>query len=111
MLCNTNTCQLAAGNCELMYMRCIAKVKLEEVLHKYFSFLVIICDGQLDVLLPVVDGRDMFVWMATGVIFLASLAVSESAVGGAVSPLIGLMEQQVSNLLFCVSHLLATKNG
>ena len=51
----------------------------------------------------------MFVWMATGVIFLASLAVSESAVGGAISPLIGLMEQQVSNLLFCVSHLLATK--
>ena len=51
----------------------------------------------------------MFVWMATGVIFLAPLAVSELAVGGAVSPLIGLMEQQVSNLLFCVSHLLATK--
>ena len=58
----------------------------------------------------------MFVQMATGAgkslcMFLAPLAVSESAVGVVVSPLNGLMEQQVSNFMFCVSHLLAMTYG
>ena len=110
MLCNVNTCPLAAGNCETS-VQCIAKVKLEEALHKYFSFPVF-RDGQLDALLPVVHGRDVFVRMATGAgkslcMFLAPLAISESAVGVVISPLNGLMEQQVCNLLYCVSQLLA----
>lgn len=96
-------------------MQCIAKVKLEEALHKYFSFPAF-RDGQLDALLPVLHGRDVFVRMATGAgkslcMFLAPLAVSESAVGVVVSPLNGLMEQQVSNFMFCVSHLLAMTYG
>lgn len=114
MLCNVNTCPLAAGNCETS-VQCIAKVKLEEALHKYFSFPAF-RDGQLDALLPVLHGRDVFVQMATGAgkslcMFLAPLAVSESAIGVVVSPLNGLMEQQVSNFMFCVSHLLAMTYG
>ena len=90
------------------------------VLHKsswkrlFTSILVFLffCDGQLDALLPVVHGRDVFVRMATGAgkslcMFLAPLAISESAVGVVISPLNGLMEQQVRNLLYCVSQLLA----
>ena len=38
--------------------------------------------------------------------FLAPVAVSGSAVG-VVTPLNGLMEQEVSNFMLCVSHLLA----
>ena len=38
--------------------------------------------------------------------FLAPLAVSGSAVS-VVTPLNGLMEQEVSNFMLCVSHLLA----
>ena len=58
----------------------------------------------------------MFVWMATGAgkslcMFLAPLAVSESAVGVVVSPLNGLVEQQVSNFMSCVSHLLVMAYG
>ena len=111
MLCNINTCPLAAGSCETS-VQSIAKVKLKEALHKYFSFR----DGQLDALLPVLHGRDVFVRMATGAgkslcMFLAPLAVSESAIGVVVSPLNGLMEQQVSNFMFCVSHLLAMTYG
>ena len=65
MLCNVNTCPLiAAGNCETS-VHCIAKVKLEEALHKYFSFSAF-RDGQLDALLLVLHGRDVFVWMGTG---------------------------------------------
>ena len=110
MLCNVNTCPLAAGNSETS-VQCIAKVKLEGALHKYFSFPVF-RDGQLDALLPVVHGRDVFVRMATGAgkslcLFLAPLAISESAVGVVISPLNGLMEQQVRNFMFCVSQLLA----
>ena len=58
----------------------------------------------------------MFIWMATGTgnslcMFLAPLAVSESAVGVVVGSLNGLMEQRVSNFMFGVSHLLAMKYG
>ena len=55
MLCNINTCPLATGNCETS-VQCIAKAKLEEALHKYFSFPAF-RDGQLDALLQVCMGE------------------------------------------------------
>ena len=56
---------------------------------------------QMDVLLPLVHGRDAFVRMATGAgkslcMFLAPLAIGpESAIGVIISPLNALMDQQV----------------
>ena len=64
MLCNVNTCPLAAGSCETS-VQWIAKIKLKEALHKYFSFPAF-RDGQLDALIPVLHRRDVFVRMATG---------------------------------------------
>ena len=60
MLCNVNTCPLASGDCESS-VQCIAKVKLEKVLHKYFSFPVIL-DGQHDALLPYMGEMYLYGW-------------------------------------------------
>ena len=56
--------------------------------------------GQLAATLATTHGRDVFVRMATGAgkslcLFLGPLAVSDSAMGIIISPLIGLMDQQV----------------
>ena len=77
--------------------------KLINVLQKYFSFSSF-CDCQLEALLPLLHGRDVFVRMATGSgksvsMFLGPLALSDSEIGVIISPLNGLMEQQVSIVL------------
>ena len=56
--------------------------------------------GQLSALMPVLHGQDAFVKMATGAgmslcFFLAPLSVSPQAMAVVISPLNGLMEQQV----------------
>lgn len=77
--------------------------KLQDVLQKYFSFSSF-HDGQLEALIPLLHGRDVFARMATGsgksvCMFLGPLALSDSAIGLVISPLSGLMEQQVSVVL------------
>ena len=77
--------------------------KLQDVLQKYFSFSSF-RDGQLEALIPLLHGRDVFARMATGsgksvCMFLGPLALSDSAIGLVISPLSGLMEQQVSVVL------------
>ena len=66
--------------------------ELQEVLRKYFSYSSF-RDGQLEALLPLLHGRDVFVHMATGSLcmFLAPLATSEDAKGMVISPLNGLI--------------------
>ena len=59
--------------------------------------------GQLEDLLPVVHGRDAFVRMPTGggktlCMFLPPLAMSPIATGLIISPLVALIDQQVSIL-------------
>ena len=79
--------------------QCQAQSNLLTALSKYFhhtSFR----PGQLEVLLPVMHGKDVFARMATGAgksicMFLPPLAWSDSACGVVISPLNGLMEQQV----------------
>ena len=78
---------------------CCVTDKLQTSLQKYFSYTSF-HDGQLEALLPLLHGRDVFVRMATGsgkslCMFLGPLAISESAIGMVISPLNGLMEQQV----------------
>ena len=103
-LCSTS-CPFASGECDAgVDCCCEAKVRLESSLHKYFGFSTF-RPGQLDALLPVLHGRDVFVRMATGAgkslcIFLAPLALSDSAVGIVISPLNGLMDQQVSIVVY-----------
>ena len=77
--------------------------KLQDVLQKYFSFSRF-RDGQLEALIPLLHGRDVFARMATRsgksvCMFLGPLALSDSAIGLVISPLSGLMEQQVSVVL------------
>ena len=78
---------------------CCVTGKLQEALRKFFSYSSF-RDGQLETLLPLLHGRDVFVHMATGsgkslCMFLGPLAIHESAIGMIISPLNGLMEQQV----------------
>ena len=100
-LCSSS-CHFASGECDAgVDCCCEVKVRLESALHKYFGFR----PGQLDALLPVLHGRDVFVCMATGAgkslcIFLAPLTLSDSAVGVVISPLNGLMDQQVSIVVY-----------
>ena len=57
--------------------------------------------GQLQALLPLAHGKDVFVRMKTGggkslCMFLVPLAMRDNALGIVVSPLVSLMDQQVS---------------
>ena len=98
LLCSAS-CELAGGSCGSRSATCVAKAKLEETLARYFKFPSF-RPGQLEALLPLLHGRDVFVHMATGAgkslcMFLQPLTVSDSAIGIVISPLNGLMEQQV----------------
>ena len=79
---------------------CDGYKRLRDALHVHFKYTDF-RPGQLEALLPVVHGRDVFVHMPTGggkslCMFLPPLAISECAIGIVVSPLISLMDQQVS---------------
>ena len=78
---------------------CKAKKSLETAVHNYFGFNSFL-PGQLDAILPAMHGKDVFVRLATGngktlCMFMVPLATSSLATGLIISPLIGLMEQQV----------------
>ena len=78
---------------------CAAKSRLKDVLNSTFQHKEFL-PGQLEALLPAAHGKDVFVHMRTGggkslCMYLVPLAFSE-AMGIVISPLIGLMEQQVS---------------
>ena len=79
---------------------CEVKAKLYSALYSYFKFNEF-RPGQLESLVPVLHGKDVFVRLATGsgkslCMFLAPLVYSESAMAVIVSPLNGLMDEQVS---------------
>lgn len=78
---------------------CRCRSRLHGVLHKYFGFSSF-RPGQMEASLSVLHGKDVFVRMATGsgktlCMFLGALAKSDKALGVIISPLNGLMEQQV----------------
>ena len=94
-VCTSTSCPLASS------AQCAAKRKLQQALQRYFEFPGF-RPGQLDAMLPALHGRDVFVRMATGAgkslcIFLPPLAVNDSAIGVVISPLNGLMDQQVGS--------------
>ena len=90
-------CFAVEGNWQSGNMQCLTKEKLEAALLKYFKYTTF-RPGQLDALLAVMHGKDVFVRMGTGAgkslcMFLAPLVLSETAVGVVISPLNCLMEQ------------------
>lgn len=100
-LCSSEDCPFVCGR--EVDVQCEAYTKATAALHTYFKYSNF-RPGQLDALLPVLHGRDTFVCMATGAgksmcIFLPPLAVGPDALGVVISPLNGLMDQQVQILV------------
>lgn len=78
---------------------CHCHSKLQAVLQNYFQYSSF-RPGQLEASLSVLHGKDVLVRMATGsgkslCMFLGPLVRSNKAIGVIISPLNGLMEQQV----------------
>ena len=101
---------LECGGCTtLSGDECVVRCRVEKTLQKYFGFSSF-KSGQLEAVLPVLHCRDVFVRIATGggksvCMFLPVLTISNSAIGIIVSPLIGLMDQQV-----CFSPIIIHNN-
>ena len=88
------------SDCWTTSQHCAAESKLRFVLNNTFQHSDFL-PGQLQALLPVAHGRDVFVHMRTGggkslCMFILPLALGGEAMGIVISPLVGLMEQQVS---------------
>jgi superfamily II DNA helicase RecQ len=77
---------------------CTAQIKLTDALHCYYGFTSF-RPGQLEALLPMAHGRDMFVRMPTGGKTVPCAIVSCDAMGIIISPLVGLIQQQVRTFL------------
>ena len=78
---------------------CSCSSKLKDVMQQFFGYSTF-RPGQLEASLSVLHGHDVFIQMATGsgkslCMFLGPLAKSAEAIGVVISPLNGLMEQQV----------------
>ena len=88
---------------------CVCPMKLQEALQKYFTFSSF-RPGQMEAALSVLHGQDVFVRMATGsgkslCMFLGPLSKSDVAMGVIISPLNGLMQQQVWSVTKIVAML------
>ena len=79
---------------------CTGYRRMKDALLQYFKHEAF-RPGQLEALLPLAHGKDVFVRMRTGggkslCMFLVPLAMCDNALGIVVSPLVSLMDQQVS---------------
>ena len=101
-ICNS-LCSLAVGppsaatNEQLL--ACPAYCSLMNVLSTVWKYPNL-RPGQLEAVLPVLHGHDVFICMATGAgkslcMFLAPLAARENGIGAVISPLNGLTDEQV----------------
>ena len=104
-----STCPLAMSRGDPASVVCQRRERLMTALQKYFKYSSF-RPGQLETLLPLIHGRDVFARMATGAgkslcMFLAPLAIGESAIGVIISPLSALMDQQVCQSLLYVVYI------
>lgn len=91
-------------------LHCHARLCLEHALRRFYKFTGF-RPGQLEAMLPVLHCDDVFIRMATGsgkslCMFLPPLAVSDNSMAVIISPLIGLMDQQVRKFVYpcvCIS--------
>ena len=101
LLCRNDCPVWLRGGTSSYSEECTARQKLGETLRSTFhhaSFR----PGQLEALLPVAHGQDVLVRMPTGggkslCMFLIPLSLGKAAMGIVISPLVGLIEQQVSS--------------
>lgn len=110
------TCPLALADIDPASNDCSGKALLQTALQEYFPKFPAFRPGQLEALLPVIHGRDVFVRMATGsgkslCMFLAPLAMGESAIGVVISPLSALMDQQVQCVPVQTLYLMQMTHG
>ena len=103
-LCSKD-CPFAGGEATVSGSACDVVLKAQQVLQDYFK-LKDFRPGQLSALLPPLHGRDVFIRLATGAgkslcMFLPPLIASPHALGVVISPLHGLMDQQVPILDPC----------
>ena len=97
-LCRSS-CPLARGEVLQCGDVCMAKVRLEDTLQKFLK-IPRFQPGQLEALLPLAHGKDVFLRMATGggksiCMFVFPLATSATAIASIINPLNCLMNQQV----------------
>ena len=98
-VCNDETCPWGTSSVE-GDVQCGAMEKVSFALREYFKYSSF-RPGQLDAVLPALHKKDVFIRMATGsgkslCMYLVPLATNNSAVSVVISPLIGLIGQQVS---------------
>lgn len=97
-VCNDEACPWGTGSVEIG-IQCSAEEKASLALREYFKYSSF-RPGQLDAVLPALHKKDVFVRMATGsgkslCMYLVPLVTGNSSVGIIISPLIGLIGQQV----------------
>lgn len=113
-ICELADCPLSKSkNGVVDTSQCPAIAKLKSTLRSVFHHAAF-KTGQLEAMLPVAHGRDVFVRMPTGggktlCMFVPTLATSSTVIGLVISPLIALVDQQVrmcytklQNSLLCV---------
>ena len=91
---------------------CSLRSRVHEGLEKYFHFSTL-RPGQFEAVEPILQGKDVFVRMVTGsgkslCMFLPPLIVSLEAAAVVVSPLNGLMEQQVGCRTYSYKYFIIT---
>lgn len=98
-LCSKGCLCASGSTSEDAVQRCAAYPRLINSLNTYFKFGSF-RSGQLKAMLPALHGRDTFVRLPTGggkslCMFLVALSHEPDTLGVIISPLIGLMDEQV----------------
>ena len=103
-------CPLGLGVTLDRESECPVYSKAVSALEKHFGYSSF-RPGQLEAILPILHGKDVFVTMATGsgkslCMFLPPLVCGTVAIAVILSPLIGLMDEQVCfYILFGLQHV------
>ena len=108
LMCKQDCCLARGLQCfqhpttSVSHGSCQVYPKLVPTLRQYFGYEEF-RPGQIDAILAVLHGHDVFVRMATGsgksmCMYLPPLVSSKAAVAIIISPLVGLMEEQVSHV-------------
>ena len=103
-LCSKDCLCASGSTSQDALQNCTAYQKAVNALETYFKFANF-RPGQLEAVLPALHGKDVFVRIPTGggkslCMYIVALSHEPHKVGVIVSPLIGLMDEQVRTLLY-----------
>ena len=101
-LCGRDCPVWLSGNAHLYSEQCAVRQRLDETLSSRFHYTSF-RPGQMEALMAVAHGSDVFIRMPTGAgkslcMLLIPLCLGRGSLGIIVSPLIGLIEQQVGGV-------------